>query len=715
LAGIFRTRQPFLQTNSWQNQALNALHYNTSQAGSVVPIIYGTARQQVNLVNFANYIGPQGKKGKAGSLPITGTSNTGKGGGSSKGKGGKKSGGQYSIDVDFLICQGPVTFNGNNFVFSSTGVEPFNTSGLNFYTGADGQANDPTFDSFGFPVNYSGSCRITGTPMDLGQSPVIPNLSFEITGLFTGTNSGPSYPFDANPSDIITDFLTNPRYGSGFPAVNLDDLAPGSGVSYGDYCQAAQLLVSVSLDGHQTAIEWLWPLVKLTNSAMVWSGKLLKIIPYGDLALSTNGATWAPNLTPLYSLTDDDFLPWRPRQLGRGPTPGEDDPILTNIVNAADVKNWVPIEYTDRSNYYNSTIISAFDQGLIDQFGLRLGDTIQGRAFCNPTSAQISAQLQLQRSIFYRATPIKFQGGWQYALVEPMDLLLLTGQFGDNYLQDTPVRILSVSENENGDLSFEAEEVQVGQNAPAPNPSPPSLLTPILVSGAAQHALGPFTQSVTVNVPDVGDWVVIMVSSMNTGLTEDPLAPAPAVIGIPTSSNLTFVPVYQNFPGPLANGLSIAPPNFASVSIFYAQASAVLTGEVITVVYDTSHGTSTGIISTAVVKGADRFDSNIFSVDSDFSGLSSTLSTGSYNTSRPNALLFSFFSLWGAGPPVSAPMSPWTLGATDTAIQAFDGISNQSGFDYYSVSTFQSSSGWPLYASQSNWHSVTFAILGPPA
>ena len=87
--------------------------------------------------------------------------------------------------------------------------------------------------------------------------------------------------FDANPAAIIGDFLTNPRYGAGFPAANLDSLT-----SYSDYCAAAGLFLSPLLDTQQEAQQSLGDIAKITNSAIVWSGALLKIIPYGDQALS---------------------------------------------------------------------------------------------------------------------------------------------------------------------------------------------------------------------------------------------------------------------------------------------------------------------------------------------------------------------------------------------------------------------------------------------
>lgn len=470
MTSLFRPRNTFLQNNAWQNQALNALHYNTSQQGSVVPLIYGTMRQNVNLIDLGDYRGPTGKKGKSGSLPLSGTSQTGKGGGSGKGKSGKKNA-DYTVNVDFAVCQGPITLNLNNSVYSSSGVESFSATGLYFYNGSDDQALDSVFNK----VNYSGTCHVIGKPIDLGQSPVLPNLAFEITGILAGVHTG-NYNLDANPADVITDFLTNARYGVGFPSNHLSQLAhDDTGAitnTYGDYCQAAQLLISVSLDGHQKAIEWLDGIMKLTNSALVWSGSLLKVVPYGDLTLNSNSASWAPNWTSQYNLTDDHFLPWHPRQEGSAPTPGEDDPVILTRTNPADADNWVSIEYLDRSNFYNSTTITAFDQGAIDTYELRIGDSMPGRAFANQHPAQISIQLTMQRRLYIRNTGIKFQLGWQFALLEPMDFVNVTGRFGDNYLNQYPVRITVIEENDNGDLSLTCEDPQAGVGAPVTSPPP---------------------------------------------------------------------------------------------------------------------------------------------------------------------------------------------------------------------------------------------------
>lgn len=475
MTGIFRTTKPFMEADAWKSANLNALRYQTSQAGMVIPIVYGTTRVQFNLLAIGEFFGPGGgKKGKkAGPLPITGTSNSiGKGGGG-KGSGGKKGAGgkktqDFSVDVDMGLCQGPV--QAPTTVWSGVSHAPFGSAALNihFYNGHDNQTADPTFAGLGDVVGYSGTAHVTVTPMDLGPSPVLPNLSFEIPGLFTGVNTGTSLSLESNPSDVVHDFLSNPRYGAGFPAALID---PDIYLNYGTYCQAAGLLVSIVLDGQQKAAEWVDGLMKITNSAVLWSGKLLRFIPYGDVAITANSAIFTPNLTWQYSLNDNDFIPSTAAELGGDPEQHDEGPILLTRSNPADATNWLSVQYTERSNAYNPAVLAVFDQGAIDAYGLRTGDSIQAKALCNVTSAQAAAQILLQRLIYIRNI-YRFQLSWKYALLEPMDIVLLTGRAGDQYLFEQPVRILSIEENDNGELTMEAEEIQVGVPAPYTPPVP---------------------------------------------------------------------------------------------------------------------------------------------------------------------------------------------------------------------------------------------------
>ncbi|MBV9151328.1 MAG: phage tail protein, partial [Alphaproteobacteria bacterium] len=221
----------------------------------------------------------------------------------------------------------------------------------------------------------------------------------------------------------------------------------------GNYCQAAQLAMSLLLDKQQPAARWLEEVALLTSAAIVWSGNLLKIVPYGDTALSANGMSWSPNLTWQYSLGDGDFLRWAGSD---STSDNSTDPVLLTRSDPAQATNWLSLEYMDNVNSYNPQLVAVFDQGLIDQYGLRSEPPVQAHEFTNPTSATVSAQLLLQRKAYVRNT-YKFKLGWRYALLEPMDIVLLSDSTLG--LVNKPVRITAIEEDDNGELTITAEEI----------------------------------------------------------------------------------------------------------------------------------------------------------------------------------------------------------------------------------------------------------------
>lgn len=431
-------------SNAFKPATISSLRYNTSQAGSPVPLCYGCQRVSVNLLEIW---GQQGFGSSSGG---------GKGLGSTGGKKGG-SGSNYSVDVAFGLCQGPANFVGapggflngstrENRVWANGSVAGIDRTPVNVYGGNDGQAADPVFvsgDTNSPVIGYSGTCYVTGTPLQLGSTPTLPNVSFEITGFEVGT-AGPNFPGDANPASIVTDLLTNTRYGAGFPAANLD--SAGSIADFATYCQAAQLAMSLLLDRQQPCARWIEEIAQLTVAAVVWSGSLLKIIPYADAPSSENGASWTPNLTWQYSLTDSDFLDFG----------GGSDPVSVTRSDPSQATNWFSIEYMDEFNNYNPQIIPVFDQGLIDQYGLRSEPSVQAHGFTNPTSALLSAQLLLQRKAYIRNT-YKFKLGWRFSLLEPMDIVLLTDATVG--LDGAAVRITQIDEDDNGELTVTAEEI----------------------------------------------------------------------------------------------------------------------------------------------------------------------------------------------------------------------------------------------------------------
>jgi len=287
-------------TNAKQSRAAGSLKFQSSQKASVIPLVYGTNRLTPNLLDYDDFMatptkGASGKGGKGGVL----------GGG----KGGSQ---QYTYSASFILglCQGPIASIGSAWwdknEGSLAGLESVGGGYAYVHLGVDG--GDGSTDGSGKDqfweanhgykaLSYSGTANIVFGDFTLGNTATLPNFSFEIVSLFTDGSNGS----DANPATIITDFLTNPRYGAGFPAANLDSLS-----SLQSYCAALGIQLSPKIDAAQEAQQYLANIVQLTNSAIVWSGGLLKIIPYGDMPV-TNAFTIA-NFTGAPTPTGGDTI-----------------------------------------------------------------------------------------------------------------------------------------------------------------------------------------------------------------------------------------------------------------------------------------------------------------------------------------------------------------------------------------------------------------------
>ena len=259
-------------SNAKQQRAVGSLQFQTSQAGGVIPLIYGTTKVSPNLLDYDDFTATASKQA----------------GGKGKGGGGGKGGGQqYMYSASFImgLCQGPIVGLGlawwDKNIGTTTGLPSISSINL----GADGQPIDPYWSSVhpAKAISHSGTANIVFANYQLGNTATLPNFNFEVIGVGAGAEGASPNGYDANPAQIVSDFLTNPRYGANFPSGNLDPaLASGAASSYASYCAAVGLFLSPLLDQQQEAQQSLADITKVTNSAIVWSGGLLRIIPYGD-------------------------------------------------------------------------------------------------------------------------------------------------------------------------------------------------------------------------------------------------------------------------------------------------------------------------------------------------------------------------------------------------------------------------------------------------
>lgn len=446
------------------------LQLQTSSGAIPIPIVYGICKVAPNILwngNFQAYY--SGGKGSGG----------GKGGGSSKGSAPS----DYSCAIILGLCEGPIgavrsvwqnsTITGLDYVLSMRGQQ--------FFSGATPQSVW-SYLSSDFPsqaLSYGGTAYVADYAIDLGSSASLSSYSFELLGVLSETGFNGN---DADPALVIQDFLTNAQYGVGFPAASIDAttlLGVGGDASYQSYCKAIGLALSPAVISQEAANSILARWLQLTNTAAVWSSGVLKFIPYGDAAVTgpiyaagsgnigfgtyttslgfayvvtppnqIGTCTFAPNLTPVYDLDDDDYV-----------HADDGDPVQVARSDPYTAYNMQYLEIDQRTNYYDATPIATWDQNAIELYGLRIASTVTAHEICDPAVAQTSAQLILQRGLYIR-THYTFKLSWEYCLLEPMDLVTLSD--ANLGLSKTVVRIIEVEENGDGILTFTAEEFPAG-------------------------------------------------------------------------------------------------------------------------------------------------------------------------------------------------------------------------------------------------------------
>lgn len=423
-------------TVSTSDKRINSMRIQQSAYGLCQPLVYGKNRVAANMFWYGDFT-------------ATAHTTTKKQGG--KGGGVKTKNTTYTYSASFMLglCENKIKDIGiiwrdkEQIVPKTEGgiqLKPIDQLGFELFDGDYNPVWGYLYSKHpdqALPYPFLG--YVACANYDLGSSASLSNHNFEVISDITFSDT----IHDANPADVIEDFITNPLYGAS-PSLQMADLS-----EFRTYCAAANLLISPALTEQREAFEIINEIVEAVNCAVVPSPDGLKIRSYGDSVVSGNGVTFIPNLEPVYHLTDDDFL-------------GEDQPVRVRRSRDTDAYNHCQIEYVNRFNQYNTETVEAKDQANIEMFGLRTQDPVKHDFFCEPKIARHAVQLLLQRKLYVR-NEYEFELGWKYCRLEPMDIVTITDE--SLGLNRFPVRITRVEEDEEGVLSITAEELAVGSRS----------------------------------------------------------------------------------------------------------------------------------------------------------------------------------------------------------------------------------------------------------
>lgn len=399
-----------------QTQAMG-IDLQGSQYGPPIPVVYGQNRVGGNVIWYGDFR----------SLEHTQKVGKGFGGGTSS---------SYTYSASYLngLCEGPIVgianvWSGNSIVLLST-LAPFSA------TGTPSQAPWSHLTAPG-NLSYAYTALFGVENMALGGSPTLPNYNYEVAGLLQ-FGSG---ILDANPAAILTDICTSTTHGVPFNYL-------GTLTQYSDYCVANGLFLSPVYDQQSSAVQVLTDLFRNTNTYAWFSEGLLKVAPLGDVAVTGNGVTYTPDVTPLVNLGAGDFI-----------VSGSGSPVTVQRKAPQDALNSVSVQFVDRANsYHNSAVVASIDEDMIAN-GARMAQTVNINGCVTAPVARFIAQNMVQRAYYVRNT-YTFKLSWRYCYLEPADLVTLTDvNIGLNLF---PVRILEVAEDAEGLLDITAEEFPEG-------------------------------------------------------------------------------------------------------------------------------------------------------------------------------------------------------------------------------------------------------------
>jgi hypothetical protein len=402
-----------------------SLRVNQSAYGGAKTRVWGKCRVPGNLLDYMDFT----------AIPHTTTQSAGgKGGGSIE-----STYTTYTYTAGTVIGLAVGEIAGIGKVWQDKDVTDLNLLGLTLKTGALRQEpwSHLTAKYPDKAVSYSGIAYVCNNAFDLGSSASSPNLSFEVFGarIMAGAD-------DADPAAVIADIVTDPLEGAGLSSAvlaNVDD--------YALWCAAMGLSVSVGATAQISGRDLIAQILKATLAEAIWSAGQIKIIPYGDEPVGA----WSPNTTPVYDLTEADFL----------------EPPRHKRTQPADAVNRVTLNYVSRAKDYNTVTITRDDLAAVTQFGPR-PESLDLPCITRDEPATVVCEFWRDRGLYIR-------NRWEcvvderFCLIEAMDLLTIS--FDPQYLDQVAVRVVEVEDAGDGRITLLVEEWPFGLLKPTAIPT----------------------------------------------------------------------------------------------------------------------------------------------------------------------------------------------------------------------------------------------------
>lgn len=429
--------------------AATGIQIQSSSNSVRVPLRYGQNKGAPNIIWYNDFRAKKIRQGGKGAGPVVGYS--------------------YSASVILALCEGPIADINDVWrnlyekqIFSLFSTKYGAVEFLGTYSQTPWSYVTTRHPTEALP--YRGIAYIGIPNYSLGDQPQVPQHNVEVNAILYETAVNGTLP-DAEPAAMIEDFLTNDKYGTPFRAAAIDQDSLFSGPdatttgdsAYETYCRAMGWGLSPNLTDPEAAGKIIDRWMLLTNSTTVWSGDKLKFIPYGDEEITANGVTFIPPTQVRYDLTLHDFI-----------YADDEDPVQYTRGDPADAKNAFYVEVMDRANDYNLKPVPARDQASIETFGLKQADTVIAHEICSVQQGDTLAHLMLQRSAYVRNT-WNFRLSQKFVRLEAMDVVTITLPLIE--MDEYPVRIVSVTENDDGELEIEAEDFPAGVSTTAVYPA----------------------------------------------------------------------------------------------------------------------------------------------------------------------------------------------------------------------------------------------------